>query len=68
MKDWEGEEQIKSQLRELTERTRALREDLDALVRPSTPSPTRAFIHRQSWPESRASDLADPKRGKRRPR
>jgi hypothetical protein len=50
VKDWEGEEEIKAQLRELTDRTRKLREDLTALVRPATAKPTRAFIHRQAWP------------------
>jgi len=50
VKDWEGEEEIKAQLRELTDRTRKLREDLTALVRPSAAKPARAFIHRQAWP------------------
>jgi hypothetical protein len=67
VKDWEGEEQIKAQLRELTDRTRKLRQDLDELVRPPDPSPTRAFIHRHSWPKLPAAQPDRPqKRGKKR--
>lgn len=70
MKDWESEEQIKADLRELTSKTRKLREDLDALVKPSSPSPARAFIHRQSWPKAQLPEVASeqPKRPPRKKR
>ena len=58
MKDWESEEQIKADLRELTNKTRKLREDLDALVRPASPNPARAFIHRQAWPKAQVPEVA----------
>lgn len=59
MKNWEGENEIKAQLRELTERTRQLRHDLDALVRPAAPNPTRAFIHPQEWPKPEPAAAAE---------
>jgi hypothetical protein len=68
VKDWEGEEEIKAQLRELTSRTRKLREDLNALVRPPVPSPTRAFIHRQSWPKDTPAVAAERPRKSRKKR
>jgi hypothetical protein len=66
VKDWESEEQIKAQLRDLTERTRRLRQELDALVRPAASSPTRGFIQRQSWPKAQPPEVAGERR--RRPR
>ena len=71
MKDWHSEEDIKAQLRELTERTRKLRHDLDEMVRPSEPNPARAFIHRQVWPKSQAATpatAAERKRKTKKPR
>lgn len=68
VKDWEGEEEIKAQLRELTKKTRKLRQDLDALVRPSEPTPSRAFIHRQSWPKAPPTVAAERRRRPRKPR
>ena len=59
VKDWAGEDDIKAQLRELTRRTRELRRDLDAMVRPPAGNPARAFIHRQSWPKSPPDVAAD---------
>jgi len=51
LKEWNSEEQIKAQLRQLTEETRKLRRDLDEMVKPAPQSPSRAFIHKQSWPK-----------------
>lgn len=66
VKDWAGEEDIKAQLRELTKRTRELRHDLDALVRPPAASPARAFIHRQAWPKAAPDQAAEqPRRRKK---
>ena len=48
MKDWHSEEQIKAQLRELTNETRKLRNDLYRLIRPSKTLNPRAFIHDRS--------------------
>jgi hypothetical protein len=45
MKDWHSEEEIKAQLRELTNETRKLRNDLYQLIRPSKTLNPRAFIH-----------------------
>jgi hypothetical protein len=66
VKDWEGEEEIKAQLRELTNRTRKLREDLTAMVRPSAAKPARAFIHRQAWPTANAPATAPDKQRRAR--
>ena len=45
MKDWHSEEEIKAQLRELTNETRKLRNDLYQLIRPSKTLTPRAFTH-----------------------
>jgi hypothetical protein len=45
MKDWESEDDIKAQLRELTERTRKLRRDLHSLVQPSKTKRAHSFAH-----------------------
>lgn len=45
MKDWLSEEEIKAQLRDLTEETRKLRKDLHSLIRPSKTLAPRAFVH-----------------------
>ena len=72
VKDWHSEDEIKAQLRELTEKTRRLRHDLDEMVRPAEPNPARAFIHRQVWPKSQAPTpppvAAERKRKPRNPR
>jgi hypothetical protein len=44
MKDWHSEEEIKAQLRALTDETRKLRNDLYQLIRPSKTLNPRAFI------------------------
>ncbi len=61
-----SEADINSRLRELTEETRRLREELKDMLRPPRPSPTRAFIHQQSWPKESPAIAAD--RRRRRPR
>jgi hypothetical protein len=74
VKDWHSEDEIKAQLRELTERTRKLRHDLDGMVRPAAePNPARAFIHRQGWPKNPPKPpaqevAADRKRKPKKPR
>jgi hypothetical protein len=45
MKEWHSEDEIKAQLRELTDETRKLRNELDALIRPSKTLAPRGFIH-----------------------
>jgi len=71
---WKNEDDIKAELRVLTEELRKLREDLRGMVAPPKPNPTRAFLHRQSWPDSRdvrdipseaAGDVPRPRRRKR---
>ena len=44
MKDWYSEEEIKAQLRELTQETRKLRSELHTLIRPSKPFTPRAIV------------------------
>jgi hypothetical protein len=68
VKDWHSEEEIKAQLRELTERTRKLRHDLDEMVRPGEPNPARAFIHRQMWPKAQPLPPAAAAERKRKPK
>ena len=51
MSDWKNEDDIKAELRAMTDELRRLREGLRNMVSPPTkPNPTRAFLHRQSWP------------------
>ena len=75
MSMWKNEDDIKAELRVLTDELRQLREELRSMVAPPKPNPTRAFLHRQSWPESRpvrdepvelAADKRRPPRRKRR--
>jgi len=61
MAEWKNEDDIKAELRELTGELRQLREELRDMVSPPKPSPSRAFLHRQSWP------AAPPERGRERP-
>jgi hypothetical protein len=58
MGDWKNEDDIKAELRVLTAELRRLREGLRDMVSPKKPSPSRAFLNRQSWPAS-----ADPAQG-----
>ena len=56
MSDWKNEDDIKAELRHLTGELKHLREELRSMVSPSkTPNPSRAFLHRQSWPASPAT-------------
>lgn len=55
MGDWKNEDDIKAELRAMTDELRRLREGLRNMVSPPTkPNPTRAFLHRQSWPPETA--------------
>jgi Asp-tRNA(Asn)/Glu-tRNA(Gln) amidotransferase A subunit family amidase len=66
MTEWQSEDEIKAQLRELTEETRKVREDLDALVRPPTTSPTRAFIHKQAGPKAAKPAVVNDRRQRKK--
>jgi hypothetical protein len=49
--DWKNEDDIKAELRVLTDELRTLRHELRNMVAPPKPHhPSRAFLHRQSWP------------------
>jgi hypothetical protein len=51
MSEWKNEDEIKAELRAMTEELRHLREGLRNMVSPPPkPNPSRAFLHRQSWP------------------
>lgn len=54
MGKWKNEDDIKAELRTLTDELKHLREELRDMVSPPKPNPTRAFLHRQSWPPARA--------------
>jgi hypothetical protein len=49
-KDWKNEDDIKAELRVLTDELRTLRHELRNMVAPKPKSPSRAFLHRHSWP------------------
>jgi len=53
MGTWKNEDDIKAELRVLTDELRQLREELRSMVAPPKPNPSRAFLHRQSWPAPR---------------
>ena len=48
--EWQNEDDIKAELRRLTSKVRQLREELGDMVAPPKANPSRAFLHRQSWP------------------
>ncbi len=51
MSEWKNEDDIKAELRVLTAELRKLREGLRNMVSPPPKQhPSRAFLHRQSWP------------------
>jgi hypothetical protein len=50
--DWKNEDDIKAELRAMTDELRRLRQGLRNMVSPPKPNPSRAFLHRQSWPEA----------------
>jgi hypothetical protein len=48
---WKNEDDIKAELRVLTDELRTLRHELRNMVAPpKTRNPARAFLHRQAWP------------------
>ena len=48
---WKNEDDIKAELRTLTDELRTLRHELRNMVAPPKPkNPSRAFLHRHSWP------------------
>jgi len=67
MSDWKNEDDIKAELRHLTGELKHLREELRSMVSPSKPpNPSRAFLHRQSWPSSSPSTADETKAPPRR--
>jgi hypothetical protein len=68
MAEWKNEEDIKAELRELTSELRRLNDELRGMVEPvAKPHPTRAFLHKQSWPpESPTAIVADRRRRRSR--
>jgi hypothetical protein len=69
MSDWKNEDEIKAELRAMTDELRRLREGLRNLVSPPPKNPARAFLHRQSWPtaaEAPPAVAAERKRPSRR--
>jgi hypothetical protein len=61
MAGWKNEDDIKAELRILTDELKSLRQELSDLVAPPKQNPTRAFLHRQSWPppSSRRPQIVD---------
>jgi hypothetical protein len=66
MKAPASEADINSRLRELAEESRKLRQELTDMLQPPHPSPTRAFIHQQTWPKDRPAVVADRRRRRHR--
>jgi hypothetical protein len=64
MKKWNSEEQIKAQLRELTDETRKLRNELDALIRPPKAPAPGGFMHDRAGSKPPPVEL--PRRRRRR--
>ena len=68
MGEWKNEDDIKAELRFLTGELKQLRQELRAMVSPPKPNPSRAFLHRQSWPspprEVASESTKEPKRRK----
>ena len=60
--EWKNEDDIKAELRELTFELRRLREELRGMVQPAKPNPTRAFLHKQSWPSEHARGVVADRR------
>lgn len=51
MSDWKNEDDIKAELRQLTDQLRNLRKGLHDMVTPKAKSgSSRTFLHRESWP------------------
>jgi hypothetical protein len=66
--DWQNEDDIKAELRTLTSQVRKLREELRNMVEPPKPNPSRAFLHRQSWPTTPPTASDDKRRAPQPPR
>ena len=52
-KDWKNEDDIKAELRILTDELRTLRHELRNMVSPQKPKNPSRFLHRHSWPMPR---------------
>ena len=52
MSEWKNEDDIKAELRAMTDELRRLRQGLRNMVSPPKPNPSRAFLHRRSWPDA----------------
>jgi hypothetical protein len=68
--EWKNEDDIKADLRTLTQELRKLREELRGMVSHPKPNQARAILHRQSWPtlpDEPVGEAADStgKRGKK---
>ena len=57
-KDWKNEDDIKAELRVLTDELRTLRHELRNMVTPPKSKNPRAFLHRHSWPAMPRPDVA----------
>jgi len=70
--DWKNEDDIKAELRVLTDELRTLRHELRNMVAPPKANPARAFLHRHSWPSTpgvpTSADEKKPEPPKRAPR
>jgi len=58
MAEWKNEDDIKAELRGLTDDLKRLREELRDMVAPPKPNPSRAFLHRQALPPARREQVA----------
>ena len=65
MNEWRSEDEIKAQLRELTDATRKLRGELEAMMRSTGPKPERQHLHRQTWPTTAPAVNDRPRRRKK---
>jgi hypothetical protein len=67
VKEWQSEDEIKAQLRELTAATRKLRYDLNDLVRGAEPKAERRYLHKhwQSSPQPIEADEAPRPKGRK---
>jgi hypothetical protein len=69
--DWKNEDEIKAELRAMTGELRKLREGLRNMVSPLPKSnPSRAFLHRRSWPDpvAPAPAIAPDRKRRRHPK
>jgi hypothetical protein len=71
MAEWKNEDDIKAELRAMTDELRRLREGLRNLVNPPKTHLPRELLHRHSWPapaEPAAPAADDRKRAPKAPR